>query len=148
MGSFSNGKGKLTPDASLSRTPPPPPPLRGRPPGKRERLYVPMHQARWHWRYRQPVPYQDVNLPHGWHLGPHRIQLLAVPPVGAGHTKKVWRRSELLTTSSIRIELSQLGGLVCIEDEEERRRRATHILYNDGRQSLIAAVLSLLEEPR
>lgn len=85
-------------------------------------MYVPVHQVRCHWQYRQPIRYLDVILPHGWHLGPHRIQLLAVPPVGAGHTKKVWRRSELLTTSSIRIELSQLGGLVCIEDEEERRR--------------------------
>ena len=59
---------------------------------------------------------------------------------------------------ALRIErVQQRSGLTADEvrrrmasqmDEEERRRRATHILYNDGRQSLIAAVLSLLEEPR
>ena len=59
---------------------------------------------------------------------------------------------------ALRIErVQQRSGLTADEvrrrmasqmDEEERRRRATHILCNDGRQSLIAAVLSLLEEPR
>lgn len=59
---------------------------------------------------------------------------------------------------TLRVErVQQRSGLTADEvrsrmasqmDEEERRRRATHIICNDGRQSLIAAVLSLLNEPR
>lgn len=64
----------------------------------------------------------------------------------------------VIAPEALRIErVQQRSGLTVDEvrrrmasqmDEEERRRRATHILCNDGRQSLIAAVLSLLEELR
>ncbi|KAE8767676.1 hypothetical protein D1007_60926 [Hordeum vulgare] len=57
MGFFGKGKGKLTPDASASRVPVPPrrcaPPL--------ECLYIPVHQARWHWQYRQALPYPNIR---------------------------------------------------------------------------------------
>ena len=86
MGLFgkSNGKGKGTPDASSSRAPPPPPPpVRFRP--ERRRLHIPVHQAWWHWEYRQPLPYPDVTLPHHWYLPPNRIPVPAVPRTQRTH---------------------------------------------------------------
>ena len=91
---FFNGKGgkkgRFSAGASSSRGQPATSPSArcGTPPRERERLYIPVHQARWHWQYRQPVPYPDVNLPHGWHLDPQRIPIpVALWSVGDTHNR-------------------------------------------------------------
>ncbi|KAE8804263.1 hypothetical protein D1007_19840 [Hordeum vulgare] len=93
MGFFGKGKGKLTPGASSSKLSAPP--RRCAPP--RERLYIPVHQARWHWQYRQALPYPDVNLPHGWHLEPDRVPIPVVSRSARAHAEEVRRRRALLT---------------------------------------------------
>ncbi|KAE8793316.1 hypothetical protein D1007_32158 [Hordeum vulgare] len=93
MGFFGKGKGKLTPSASSSKVPVPP--RRCAPPW--ERLYILVHQARWHWQYRQALPYPDVNLPHGWHLDPDRIPIPAVSQSAHAHPEEVRQRCALLT---------------------------------------------------
>ncbi|KAE8785111.1 hypothetical protein D1007_41185 [Hordeum vulgare] len=93
MGFFGKGKGKLTPGASSSKVPVSP--RRCVPP--RERLYIPVHQTRWHWQYMQTLPYPDVNLPHGWHLDPDRIHIPAVSRSARAHAEEVRRRRALLT---------------------------------------------------
>ena len=100
MGFFNGkGRGKLTPGASSSHGSPAlslPPPRRGSPP-ERQRLYIPVHQARWHWQYRQPMPYPDVNLPHGWHMDPQHIPIPVAPRCAQAHAEEVLRQPELLT---------------------------------------------------
>ena len=104
MGLFgsSKGKGKGTPGASSSRAPlpPPPPPAVTRFRPGRRRLHIPVHQARWHWEYRQPLPYPDVTLPHTWHLDPNRIP---VPRIQRAHDDEVRRRRALLTPEQRRL---------------------------------------------
>ncbi|KAE8814381.1 hypothetical protein D1007_08450 [Hordeum vulgare] len=93
MGFFGKGKGKLTPVASSSKVSVPP--RRCAPP--RECLYIPVHQARWHWQYRQALPYPDVELPHGWHLDTDRIPIPGVQRSVRAHAEEVRRRRALLT---------------------------------------------------
>ena len=91
-----SGKGKGTPDASSSRIPPPHSLAPAHfCPGHR-RLHISVHQARWHWEYRQPLPYPDGTLPHHWHLD---LQLIPVPAVSRSpraHDEEVrWRHAQL-----------------------------------------------------
>ena len=98
------GKGKGTPGASSSCTPPPltpPAPARFRP--GRRRLHIPVHQARWHWEYRQPLSYPDVTLPHHWHLDPQRIPVPAVPRSQRTHDDEVRRCRAQLTREQRRL---------------------------------------------
>ena len=62
----------------------------------RQRISVPMHQARWHWEDTIPLPYPDVILPHYWHLDPERIPVPAVPRSARAHAEEVRRRRQQL----------------------------------------------------
>ncbi|KAE8780127.1 hypothetical protein D1007_46807 [Hordeum vulgare] len=85
-GSFPNkGKASLYPRAIS-------PPTSSRRP--HQRVNVPVHQARWHWEHRVPLPYPDDTLPHQLHLDLERIPVLAVAQL---HTEEVSRRRRLLT---------------------------------------------------
>ncbi|KAE8793977.1 hypothetical protein D1007_31265 [Hordeum vulgare] len=66
-----------------------------RPP--RQRVSVPVHQARWHWEHRARLPNVDVTLSHDWHLDPKRITVSAVPQSAMAHEKEVRHRQEELT---------------------------------------------------
>ncbi|KAE8811185.1 hypothetical protein D1007_11929 [Hordeum vulgare] len=72
------------------------------PSSRRQRVSVPVHQARWHREYRVPLPYPDVTLPHGRHLDSERIPVLAVPWSARVHVEEVSRRPRLLTTEQRR----------------------------------------------
>jgi hypothetical protein len=72
-----------------------PPPSSSRPP--RQRISVPVHQARWHWEHRIPLSYPNVILPHYWHLDPERIPVPAVPRSARAHAEEVRRRQQQLT---------------------------------------------------
>nr|XP_020157401.1 formin-like protein 20 [Aegilops tauschii subsp. strangulata] len=125
--SSGKGKGKGTPGASSSHAPPPPPPpapARFRP--GRQRLHIPVHEARWHWGYRQPQPYPDVMLPHHWHLDPHQIPVSAVPRTQRAHDEKVRRRRAQLTPEQQRMpeyaaDSPNWEAWFAFEHEEQRR---------------------------
>ena len=104
MGLFGTSNGKGTPGASSSRAPlPPPPPAAPRFRPGRRRLHIPVHQARWHWEYRQPLLYPDVMLPHHWHLDPQRIPVPAVPRTQRALDDEVRRRRAQLTPEQRRL---------------------------------------------
>nr|XP_020179790.1 tropomyosin-1, isoforms 33/34-like [Aegilops tauschii subsp. strangulata] len=105
MGLFgsSSRQGKCTPGASSSRAPPPPPPPLARVHPGRRRLRIPVHQARWHWEHRQPLPYPDVTLLHHRHLDPHRIPEPAVPQTQRAHDEEVRRCRAQLTPAQRRM---------------------------------------------
>lgn len=100
MGFFGKGKSKLDVGAGSSRTPSPAPPSRAselepraaRRRRPRDRLYIPVNRVRWHWYYHQPWP--GINLPHGWHLDPHRILVSQSPWT---HTEEVRKHHALWT---------------------------------------------------
>ena len=81
-GVLRQGQGEVLPSSSSSRTPPPLAPCHGGSPQERERLYILVHQTQWRWQCQQPLPYPDFDLPHEWHLDPHRILVLVVVGVG------------------------------------------------------------------
>ncbi|KAM3385559.1 hypothetical protein ACQJBY_009399 [Aegilops geniculata] len=121
MGLFGNsndkGKGKGTPDASSSRAPlPPPPPAATHFRPGRRRLHIPVHQARWHWEYRQPLPYPDVTLPHRWHMDSQRILVPTVPRTQRAHDDEVRMRraahAGAASAARVHCRLPQLGGVV------------------------------------
>ena len=140
MGLFgsSNGKGKGTHGASSSRAPlPPPPPAATRFRPGRRRLHIPVHQARWHWEYMQPLPYPDVTLPHRWHLDPQRIPVPAVPRTQRAHDDEVRRRRAQLTPEQRRLseyaaDSPNWEAWFALKHEEQRRsggdavRRRSH----------------------
>ncbi|KAE8789158.1 Phosphoinositide phospholipase C 6 [Hordeum vulgare] len=131
MGIFGNnngkGKGKGTPDASSSRAPPPPPPsppVRFRP--ECRRLHIPVHQARWHWEYKQPLPYPDVTLPHHWYLDPQRILVPTVPRRHRAHDDEVSRCHAQLMPEQRRLseytaDSPNWEAWFALEHEEQRR---------------------------
>ncbi|KAE8799667.1 hypothetical protein D1007_24913 [Hordeum vulgare] len=63
----------------------------------RQRVSVPVHQARWHSEHRMSLPYPDITLPHGWHMDPERILVPAMPRSVLLHAEEVSRRRCLLT---------------------------------------------------
>ena len=85
-----------------------------------------MHQARWHWEYRQPLPYPDVTLPHHWHLDPQRIPVPAVPRSQRAHDDEVRRRRAQLTPEQRRLpeyaaDSPNWEAWFALEHEEQRR---------------------------
>ena len=84
--SKANGKAPATPFPA-EFLPPPPAPRR-----QRRRVNVPVHQAEWHWRHRQPLSYPDVTLPHDWHLDPERIPVPPTPRSPRAHAEEVRRQ--------------------------------------------------------
>ncbi|KAE8814624.1 hypothetical protein D1007_08147 [Hordeum vulgare] len=62
----------------------------------RQRVSVLVHQARWHWEHRMPLPYSDVTLPHDYHLDSERIPVPAVPRSARVHAEEVTKRWRLL----------------------------------------------------
>lgn len=49
----------------------------GAAPLARDRIYVPVDRCRHYWENAIPVPWPDVNLPHGWYLNPDRVPVPA-----------------------------------------------------------------------
>ncbi|KAE8793430.1 hypothetical protein D1007_31913 [Hordeum vulgare] len=93
----------------------------------RQGVSVPMHQTRWHWEHRMPLPYPDVTLPHDCHLDPERIPVPAVPRSTRVHAKEVSRRRRLLTAEKRRdpthaAESPNWEVWFAVEHEEQRRR--------------------------
>ncbi|KAE8821620.1 hypothetical protein D1007_00402 [Hordeum vulgare] len=99
-----------------------------------ERVSVPVHQVRWHYEHRVPLPYPDAMLPHGWHLDPERIPVPAVPRLTRVHAEEVSRRRRLLTAEQWRYltdedqeaEAAYQAALAAVlhDSEKEARHRA------------------------
>ncbi|KAE8786895.1 hypothetical protein D1007_39140 [Hordeum vulgare] len=92
-----------------------------------QRVIVPVHQARWHWEHRVPLPYPDVTLPHDWHVDPKRIPVPAMPRSARVHVEEVSRRRRLLTTEQRRdpayaADSPNWKVWLAVEHEEQRRR--------------------------
>ncbi|KAE8805914.1 hypothetical protein D1007_17913 [Hordeum vulgare] len=68
----------------------------------RQRVSVPVHQARWHWKHRVPFPCPDATPPHGWHMDSERIPVSVVPRSARVHAEEVSCRRRLLTTEQRR----------------------------------------------
>ncbi|KAE8799963.1 hypothetical protein D1007_24587 [Hordeum vulgare] len=61
-----------------------------------QRVNIRVHQARWHWEHRIPLPYPYVTLPHDWHLDSKRILVRAMARSARAHVEEVRRRWEQL----------------------------------------------------
>ncbi|KAE8777915.1 hypothetical protein D1007_49273 [Hordeum vulgare] len=99
------------------------PPSSSRP---RQRVSVPMHQARWHSEHRVALPYSDVTLPHDWHLDPERIPVPTVPRLTRVHLKVVSKQRRLLTAEQRRdptyaADSPNWKVWFAVEHEEQRR---------------------------
>ncbi|KAE8785063.1 Cytochrome P450 71C4 [Hordeum vulgare] len=99
-----------------------PPPASSRRP--RHLISVPVHQARWHWEQRIPLPYPDVTLPHDSHLDPDRIPVPVVPRSARTHAEEeVWFVLEHEEQRRRNVRDAQPGPsplppVVCDEDRE------------------------------
>ncbi|KAE8779755.1 Pre-mRNA-processing factor 39 [Hordeum vulgare] len=56
----------------------------------RERVSIPVHQARRHWEHCVLLPYRDVMLPHDCHFNPERILVPAVSRSARAHADEAW----------------------------------------------------------
>ncbi|KAE8788076.1 hypothetical protein D1007_37920 [Hordeum vulgare] len=127
---FFNGKGKRKAKLSIGASSfrgllSSLPARRGSPPA-RERLYIRVHHARWHWQYRRPLQFPNVNLAHGWHLDPQRISIPTVPRSTWAHVEEVRERREDLTPEQQAMRAyapnsSNWEHWFALEHEEERR---------------------------
>ncbi|KAE8771496.1 hypothetical protein D1007_31400 [Hordeum vulgare] len=63
----------------------------------RECASVPVHQARWHWEHRAPLPYPNVTLLHHYHLDLTRIPVSALSRSARMHANEVSRHRRQLT---------------------------------------------------
>ncbi|KAE8807101.1 Pre-mRNA-processing factor 39 [Hordeum vulgare] len=127
-GGFPNkGKAPLFPCATS------PPSSSHRP---RQRVSVPVHQARWHWEHRVALPYPDVTLPHGWHLDLERIPVTAVPRSTRVHAEEVTKRRHLLTAEQRRdptyVADSPNWEVWFVVEHEEQRRRGVRQVQPGG----------------
>ncbi|KAE8785410.1 hypothetical protein D1007_40899 [Hordeum vulgare] len=92
-----------------------------------EWLYKLVHQARGHKQHRRPLQYLDVNLPHRWHLDPHRIPIAIVPRSVRAHTEEVRQHREDLTPDQRVLRAYMLDSLnwehwFALNHKEERHR--------------------------
>ncbi|KAE8786218.1 hypothetical protein D1007_40005 [Hordeum vulgare] len=121
----------------------------------RQRVSVPVHQARWHWEHRVALPYPDVTLPHGWHLDPERIPVSAVPRSTRVHLEEHRRgvrqvqprgppsASPVVSDEDQEAEAAYHAALAgVLHDSEEKARRAAEEKEAYQRQLAEAMALS------
>ena len=60
------------------------------------RARVSKEVAAMYWEIKAPLPWGDVHLPDGWHLGPQRVPVPAVPLAGREQREEILRRRSFL----------------------------------------------------
>ncbi|KAE8767096.1 hypothetical protein D1007_61595 [Hordeum vulgare] len=78
----------------------------------RQQISVRVHQARWQWEHRVPLPYPDVILSHDPQLDPERIPMSTVPQSAWAHAEE---EAEAAYKESLAAALRE-------SKEEERRK--------------------------
>ncbi|KAE8812337.1 hypothetical protein D1007_10694 [Hordeum vulgare] len=92
-----------------------------------ERISVPVHHVRWHWKHDISLQYPDVTLLHNWHVDPKRILVSAVLQSARMHAEEVSRRQRQLTREQ-RLNPAYVADSpnwevwFALEHEEQRRR--------------------------